>query len=210
MGNGKRNRASATNAATAMPMSAPFRRLRDATRTTADVTMASTAGATPAKSASIATVSPSPAYTADSAMIDEESGQHEERPGDQPADRSVQEPADVDGQLLRLGPGKEHAVVEGVQEPPFPDPAQLVDQRAVHDRDLAGRAAERLERNPEPCPQRRSKGNQIRRTPPAVTGTSSRRGSPLRSSPCKILVHDLVSFPTGDSRERQRLGEPRE
>src|SRR3712207_7116652 len=40
---------------------------------------------------------------------------------------------------LGLGTGQERAVGQGVQEPLLADPALVVDERALHDRDLAGR-----------------------------------------------------------------------
>jgi hypothetical protein len=65
----------------------------------------------------------------------------------------VHQPADVGGKLLRLWPGQQHAIVEGVQEPLFTDPAFLVDEDAVHDRDLPGRTAEREHRDAQPDPK---------------------------------------------------------
>ena len=59
-----------------------------------------------------------------------------------PPERAVHEPADVGRELLRLGTGQQHAVVERVQEALLADPAAPVDELAVHDRDLAGRSAE--------------------------------------------------------------------
>ena len=73
---------------------------------------------------------------------DDRAGEDEQNPGDQSAHRPVQQPAQIDGELLRLRSRKEHAVVEGVQEPLFADPALLVDHEAVHQRDLPRRPAE--------------------------------------------------------------------
>ena len=73
---------------------------------------------------------------------DDEAGQDEQRARDHAAPGTVQQPADVDGELLRFGAGQEHAVVERVQEPRLADPALLVDQDLVHQRDLAGGTAE--------------------------------------------------------------------
>lgn len=73
---------------------------------------------------------------------EEEGGEYEEDPGDDPARRPVEQPADVDRELLCLGPRQEHAVVEGVEEPLVADPALLIDERVVHDRDLARRPTE--------------------------------------------------------------------
>ena len=44
--------------------------------------------------------------------------------------RAVQQPTDVDGQLLRLRPGQQHAEVQRVQEPRCADPPLLFHQLA--------------------------------------------------------------------------------
>ena len=72
----------------------------------------------------------------------DQAGEHEQRASDKPALGLVEQPADVDGELLRLGAGQQHAIVERVKEPLLADPSPLLDQHAVHHRDLAGRAAE--------------------------------------------------------------------
>ena len=54
----------------------------------------------------------------------------------------MHQPADIGRKLLRLGARQQHAIVEGMQEPLFRDPALLLDQNAVHDRDLSGGTAE--------------------------------------------------------------------
>src|SRR5205814_2876148 len=55
-----------------------------------------------------------------------------------------------DGELLRFRARQQHAVVERVQEPLLTDPALVVDERALHHGDLAGGAAEGLQRDAEP------------------------------------------------------------
>ena len=52
--------------------------------------------------------------------------------GDEAAPSAVQQPADVDRELLRLGPGQQHAVVERVQEALLRDPAPPLDELAMH------------------------------------------------------------------------------
>src|SRR5215475_5781398 len=54
----------------------------------------------------------------------------------------MHQPADVNGELLRLRTGQQHAVVERVQESLLTQPAPPLDQLTVHDRDLSRRAAE--------------------------------------------------------------------
>jgi hypothetical protein len=81
-----------------------------------------------------------------------EAGQDEEDAGDHAAERPVEQPADVDGELLRLGAREEHAVVEGVEEALLADPALLLHQRPVHDGDLPRRPAKGEERHLRPDP----------------------------------------------------------
>jgi len=83
-----------------------------------------------------------------------DTGQHEQDPGHQATTGAVEQPADVDGELLGLRAGQQRAVAQRVQEPLLPDPALLLHQDALHHRDLPGRAAEGLQRDREPGPQR--------------------------------------------------------
>ena len=76
--------------------------------------------------------------------------QNEQDAGDQPAGRSVQEPAEVSGELLRFRARQQHAVVESMQKPLLADPTLLVDQHPVHQRDLPGRAPEAEQANFRP------------------------------------------------------------
>ena len=69
---------------------------------------------------------------------------------DDAAPGAVHQPADVGGQLLRLRPRQQHAVVERVQVAVFRDPAPALDQLLMHHRDLPGRAAEADETQLEP------------------------------------------------------------
>jgi hypothetical protein len=80
----------------------------------------------------------------------DEARQHEQGPGEQTAPGPVQQPADVHRELLCLRPRQQHAVVERVQEPALADPALLLDQDAVHQRDLPGRPAEAERRDLRP------------------------------------------------------------
>ena len=76
--------------------------------------------------------------------------QHEQDPGDQPTDHPVQQPSDVDRQLLSLGPRQQGAERQGMQEALLADPTLLVDQGVLHHRDLSSRAAECLQGDREP------------------------------------------------------------
>ena len=91
----------------------------------------------------------------------EHPGQHEQPAGDQPAAGAVEQPAGVDRELLGLRTGQQHAVVEGVQETLLTDPALLVDQLVLHDRDLPGRAPEGLQGDREPGPGRLPEGDDV-------------------------------------------------
>ena len=61
--------------------------------------------------------------------------------GHEPANGPMQEPSNIRGELLRLRPGKQHAVIKSVQKPLFRYPFLFVDQDTMHDRDLAGGSA---------------------------------------------------------------------
>ncbi len=89
-------------------------------------------------------------------------GQDEEQPCDQPAQRPVHQPADIDGKLLRLRPRQQHAVVERMQETLLADPAPLLDQLLVHQRDLAGRAAKAQQADLEPDTRRLRQARHLR------------------------------------------------
>jgi hypothetical protein len=93
----------------------------------------------------------------------DERRQHEQCARAAAAPRAMQQPADVGGELLRFGPGQHHAVVERVEEPAFRDPAALVDQLAMHDGDLPGRAAEADAAEAQPVAQRLGFGRRARR-----------------------------------------------
>jgi hypothetical protein len=58
----------------------------------------------------------------------DERGEEEEHPGRQRARRPVQQPPDVDRELVRLGTGQEHREVQRVQEARLVDPSTPVDQ----------------------------------------------------------------------------------
>jgi hypothetical protein len=62
----------------------------------------------------------------------------------------MQEPADIGGELLRLGAGQEHAEVQGVEKMAFWHPFPGFHDLFVHHRDLAGRTAKAYEPQLEP------------------------------------------------------------
>src|SRR5215207_10928793 len=80
----------------------------------------------------------------DDARQDEEPAAHDA------AERPVHQPADIGRELLRLRPGKEHAVIERMQKPVLGNPALLLDEDLVHYRDLAGWAAEAQQGDTQP------------------------------------------------------------
>ena len=92
----------------------------------------------------------------------DDAGQDEQPACHDAAERAVHQPADVGSQLLRLGPRQQHAIVKRMQEPLFRDPALLLDQDAMHHRDLAGGAAEAQRRDPHPRPERLAQAHAMR------------------------------------------------
>ena len=76
--------------------------------------------------------------------------QNEECAGDDSAKRLVHQPSNIYGELLSLRAGQHHAVIQGMEETLFGDPAFLLDQILMHDCNLAGRAAETDASEPEP------------------------------------------------------------
>ena len=93
------------------------------------------------------------------ARIETKPGSTKQSPGRESATGAVQQPADVDGKLLGLGTGQQHAVVQGVEEAVLADPALLLDQDAVHHRDLAGRSAKTQQRDARPAAQGFAEGD---------------------------------------------------
>ncbi len=85
---------------------------------------------------------------------DRERRQHEQRAGHDAAQRAVHQPADVGRQLLGLGPGQHHGVVQRMQETVLADPAPAFHQFGMHHGDLAGRTAEADEAELEPVEKR--------------------------------------------------------
>ena len=105
----------------------------------------------------------------------DEARQHEQRTGDEAALGPVQQPADIDGELLRLRSRQERAIIERMEEPRLADPALFLDDDAVHDGDLASRAAEAEGGDPRPDPDRLAEGDAVRRQVgvPGRTGNGS-------------------------------------
>jgi hypothetical protein len=79
--------------------------------------------------------------------------QDKQSSGHDAAERAMHQPADIGGELLGFGTGEQHAVVQRMQEPLLRYPAFLLDQDAVHHRNLPCRAAEAQRRNPHPRPE---------------------------------------------------------
>lgn len=80
----------------------------------------------------------------------EEAREHEQKPGHQPAERSMEQPADVGRELLCLRTREQHAVRERVEEALLRHPALFFHENAVHHRNLACGSTEALERDPAP------------------------------------------------------------
>src|SRR5262245_48711989 len=90
---------------------------------------------------------------------DEDRRDDKEGSGDNAAQGPMQQPAYINGELLSLRAGQQHAVVERMQKSLFTQPAPPLDQLTVHDRDLTGRAAEGDEPQLYPEPKRLREGD---------------------------------------------------
>jgi hypothetical protein len=97
---------------------------------------------------------------------DEDRRYYEEGAGHDATKRPVQPPANVGGDLLRLGTGQEHAEVQRPEVLLLGDPALLLDKLPVHDRDLPGRTPEvdepQLYPEPERLPEPHRLGTRLR------------------------------------------------
>ena len=95
------------------------------------------------------------AHDGDDARQDEEAAGHDAAGG------PVQQPADIGGELLRLRARQQHAVVQRMQKTAFRNPVLLLDQDAVHHRDLPRGAAEAQQRHPQPDPESLAKADAV-------------------------------------------------
>src|SRR5262245_38223487 len=84
----------------------------------------------------------------------DDAGNDKKPAGDDAAKRAMHQPADIGRELLCLRARQQHAIVESMQEPLFRDPALLLDQNAMHDRDLPSGTAEAQRRDAKPGPER--------------------------------------------------------
>ena len=85
---------------------------------------------------------------------DQGAGEHEQKAGGETAERAVKPPADIGGELHRLGTGKKHAKVQRMQEALFRDPPPLIDEQPMHQRDLTRGSAEGQDADPAPHRER--------------------------------------------------------
>src|SRR4030095_6475537 len=88
----------------------------------------------------------------------EDRGNHKKRAGHNAAPRFVKQPSDICGELLGLGPRKQHAVIERVEKALLAAPPLFLDQLGLHNRDLAGRPAKTDESEFQPEAERFRKG----------------------------------------------------
>ena len=80
--------------------------------------------------------------------------QDEAESRDDAARNAVQAPAQPDRELKRLGARQQDAEIERIQVGALVDPAPLLDEFAMHDRDLCDRPAEGDQPKPEPVSER--------------------------------------------------------
>jgi hypothetical protein len=114
----------------------------------------------------------------------DDSGQDEQAARHQAAARAMHQPADVRGELLRLGSGQKHAVVERMQEPTFRHPSFFFDENAVHDRDLPGGTAEAQRSDTEPDAKGFAHRNAVTSPIPTFIGRQSERIGHVRPPSC--------------------------
>src|SRR3954453_4443552 len=69
-----------------------------------------------------------------------------------PGQRCISQPI-IDRQLMGFRPRQQHAIAQRMQEPVLADPFLLVDDDPVHDRNLAGWAAEAERGHAQPDPK---------------------------------------------------------
>ena len=81
--------------------------------------------------------------------IKEAQQRHDERAGNdkhqtrkQTTACAMPEPAQISGELLRFGAGQKGAVIQSMEEALFLNPFALINQQAMHHRDLASRTSE--------------------------------------------------------------------
>ena len=92
---------------------------------------------------------------------DKDGRQEETNPRGQATRHPVQQPADIDGQLDGLRPGKQHAIIQGMEKVSGADPAAAVHQLGLHNGDLAGGPAEADEAEFDPKAQGLAKRGRI-------------------------------------------------
>ena len=149
-GNGVLKIDKATNAATASATSAGCPRARPPTRTTAWATITKHRRRDRGEHGGDDRGVPGAHVEGGQHQQGQHTRQHEQDSGDQAPDHPVQQPSDVDRQLLGLGPGQQGAEGKRVEKSLLPDPALLIDQRVLHHRDLPSGAAEGLQGDREP------------------------------------------------------------
>ena len=91
----------------------------------------------------------------------DDAGQDKKPAGHDAAGGPVQQPADIGRELLRLRARQQHAVVQRMQEPALGNPVLLLDENAMHHRDLPGRAAKAQDGDPQPDPEGFAKADAV-------------------------------------------------
>ncbi len=113
---------------------------------------------------------------------------HKERAGHDSARDAVEQPADVNRELLRLGPRQEHAKIQRVQKARLANPAAFLDQFGLHDRDLSRRPAEADESELEP------KAERLRECGVPCGGAVIAAVRRSRRQACRLSAHRAVRF----------------
>ena len=123
----------------------------------------------------------------------DDAGQDEQPAGHDAAARAMHQPADISGELLGLGAGQQHAIVERMHEAAFGHPPFFFDENAVHHRDLPGRAAEAQRGDAQPDAEGLADRNAMSGLLPAVA-RGTQRASRSRQAPFLLVGQLWVSL----------------
>ena len=135
----------------------------------------------------------------------DDAGNDKKPAGDDAAERAMHQPADIGRKLLRLGARQQHAIVERMQEPPLRHPALLLDQDAMHDRDLTGGAAEAEPRDLQPGQERLAQRDAVIELRPRLSdGELSQLCASLAGLNFRVVAHSTrgpIAASSGSTRK---------
>ena len=136
----------------------------------------------------------------------DDAGNDKKPAGDDAAERAMHQPADIGRKLLRLWARQQHAIVERMQEALLRHPALLLDQDAMHDRDLTGGAAEAEPRDLQPGQERLAQRDAVIELRPRLSdGELSQLCASLAGLNFRVVAHS-TSVPIAASSGSTRRG----